>query len=177
VAEKKIININQEKKIYKLLIQMTINNSDIEIEVSNQDVVVLNLQKPKSEVNSLSNLTNYNNALKEVRYLLDETNISLINLPSILKSVMEVVDNIPMSGADKKIYAIKIVREIIDEKTYGEEEAVLLLLIDNGTIANMIDLIIDATRGNLNINAIGNTVGSCTTTCIPYIFKKIKKNK
>ena len=102
---------------------------------------------------------------------------AFITLPSILKSVMEVVDNIPMSGADKKIYAIKIVREIIDEKTYGEEEAVLLLLIDNGTVANMIDLIIDATRGNLNINALGNTVGSCASACIPYIFKKTNKNK
>lgn len=156
---------------------MTISNVDIEVEVPNQDVVVLNLKKPKPEVNSLTNLSNYNEALKEVRYLLDQTNISLIKLPSILKSVMEVVDNIPMSGADKKIYAMKIVREIIDEKTYGEEEAVLLLLIDNGTVANMIDLIIDATRGNLNINALGNTVGSCATACIPYIFKKTNKNK
>ena len=98
---------------------MTVSTVDIEVEVPNQDVVVLNLKKPKPEVNTLTNLNNYNEALKEVRYLLDQTNISLINLPSILKSVMEVVDNIPMSGADKKIYAMKIVREIIDEKTYG----------------------------------------------------------
>ena len=87
---------------------MTVSTVDIEVEVPNQDVVVLNLKKPKPEVNTLTNLNNYNEALKEVRYLLDQTNISLINLPSILKSVMEVVDNIPMSGADKKIYAMKI---------------------------------------------------------------------
>ncbi len=72
---------------------MTVSTVDIEVEVPNQDVVVLNLKKPKPEVNTLTNLNNYNEALKEVRYLLDETNISLINLPSILKSVMEVVDN------------------------------------------------------------------------------------
>lgn len=156
---------------------MTVNNVDIEIEVPNENLVVLNLKKPKTQENTLINLSNYNEALKEVKYLLDKTNINLMNLPSILKSVMEVVDNIPLSGADKKIYAIKIVREIIDEKTYGEEEAVLLLLIDNGTVANMIDLVIDATRGNLNINALGNTVGSCTTACIPYILKKTNKKK
>lgn len=156
---------------------MTVNNVDIEIEVPNENFVVLNLKKPKTQENTLINLSNYNEALKEVKYLLDKTNINLMNLPSILKSVMEVVDNIPLSGADKKIYAIKILREIIDEKTYGEEEAVLLLLIDNGTVANMIDLVIDATRGNLNINALGNTVGSCTTACIPYILKKTNKKK
>ena len=156
---------------------MTLSNVDVEVEVPDENVVILNLKKPTSEVNTLSNLNNYNEALKEVRYLLDKTNINLFNLPAILKSVMEVVDNIPMSGSDKKIYALKIVREIVDEKTYGEEEAVLLLLIDNGSVGNMIDLIIDATRGNLNINALGNTVGTCASACIPYIYQKTNKKK
>lgn len=146
------------------------SNIDITVEVEEQ--IVLNLKKTKPNNVIIADTNKYNKALKEVKYLLDKTNINLFNLPAIIKSIMEVIDNIPMSGPNKKIYALKIIREIVDEKTFGEEEAVLLLLIDNGNVGNMIDLIIDATRGNLNINALSNTVGSCATACIPYIYSK-----
>ena len=44
----------------------------------------------------------------------------------------------------------------------------------------MIDLIVDATNGKLNINALIETSSSCITTCLPYCLSsksKSKKNK
>ena len=133
---------------------MATDKSEIDIIVEVEEQIVLNLKKTKPNNVIIADTNKYNETLKEVKYLLDKTNINLFNLPAIIKSIMEVIDNIPMSGPNKKIYALKIIREIVDEKTFGEEEAVLLLLIDNGNVGNMIDLIIHATRGNLNINAL-----------------------
>ena len=49
-------------------------------------------------------------------------------------------------------------------------------VLDDGTISNMIDLIVDATRGKLNINTIATVGSGCFNRCIPYLFstKKLK---
>jgi len=125
---------------------------------------------------SKENKTNkiYEEILNKVKYLLNDTNLTLTNLHIILKIIMEIIEETPLKGKDQKKYAIAILREIIDEKVYGSEEAMLLLLIDNGTIENLIDLIVDATKGKLNINAIKTTTLGCLNACIPYCLKKNK---
>ena len=64
--------------------KLKINDVDIEIEVPNENLVVLNLKKPKTQENTLINLSNYNEALKEVKYLLDKTNILNFILPPLI---------------------------------------------------------------------------------------------
>ena len=76
--------------------------------------------------------------------------------------------------------SIKLIREIIKDLTDGEDEKVLIKLLDDGTISNMIDLIVDATRGKLNINSIQDVTlvaSSCINTCIPYFWGKKKEKK
>merc|ERR1711918_191971 len=70
----------------------------------------------------------------------------------VIKYVMEIVEETPLKGVEQKQLSIKLIREIIKDLTDGEDEKVLLKLLDDGTISNMIDLIVDATKGKLNIN-------------------------
>ena len=119
----------------------------------------------------------YDTTLEKVKYLLDSTNLNVLNLHIIIKSVMEIVEATPIKGAEQKIFAIKILREVIDEKVTGEEEAMLLLLIDNGTVGNLIDLVVDASKGKLNINAVAETTAGCLGSCLPYILTKSNKKK
>ncbi len=90
---------------------------------------------------------------------------------------MEIVEATPIKGGEQKTFAIKILREVIDEKVTGEEEAMLLLLIDNGTVGNLIDLVADASKGKLNINAVAETTAGCLSSCLPYILTKSNKKK
>jgi hypothetical protein len=53
----------------------------------------------------------------------------------------------------------------------------LLLLIDNGTIGNLIDLVVDASKGKLNINAAAETTAGCLSSCLPYLLTKSNKKK
>ena len=119
----------------------------------------------------------YDSTLEKVKYLLDSTNLTVLNLHIIIKSVMEIVEATPIKGAEQKTFAIKILREIIDEKVTGQEEAMLLLLIDNGTVGNLIDLVVDASKGKLNINAVAETTAGCVSSCLPYLLKKSNKKK
>ena len=89
---------------------------------------------------------------------------------------MEEIEDTPLKGVEQKEMALKLIRALVIDFTEGDDEDVLLKLLDDGTIGNMIDLIVDATHGHLNINAIATVSSGCINSCVPYCFSK-KKNK
>ena len=94
----------------------------------------------------------------------------------IIKYAIEELDNSELKGTEKKEVALKLIREIVKDLTEGEDEKKLLGMLDDGTISNLIDLIIDATKGKINVNAITKVSVTCMSQCIPVIFSK-SKNK
>jgi len=153
-----------------------VNTEDIVVE----DVVVdVKISKPKKEELKLDHPEEFQKALNEVKSILSNTEINLFNLSSILKSTLEVVDYVKISGTEKKQFALAIIKTIIDEKEFGEEEAVLTRLLENGSIGNMIDLIIAASHGDLDINNIVepgcNLIVGCTKAWLPYFKSKKQK--
>lgn len=95
----------------------------------------------------------------------------------VIKYIMELIEETPIKGVAQKEFALKVLRELFRDLTEGEDELVLLKLLDDGSISNLIDLVVDATNGKLNINAAIMTTTSCITTCIPHISRKQNKTK
>tara|TARA_B100000902_G_scaffold378703_1_gene412210 strand:+ start:461 stop:916 length:456 start_codon:yes stop_codon:yes gene_type:complete len=140
------------------------------------------------ELESINTNTNTNKGDSYIKNVFDKTliiikdKVSVINIrPStlylILKYVMEEVEKTPIKGTEQKEMALKLIRALVIDLTENEDEKVLLQLLNDGTISNMIDLIVDATRGNLNINNLTETTSGCLNNCIPYLFGKKNKNK
>ena len=155
--------------------KITLTDSEITT-ISNKITLTINPKNIIKEKKGKSPL--YDSTLEQIKFLLNSTNLNILNLHTIIKTIIEIVEETPIKGSEQKTFAIKILREIIDEKTIGEEEAILLLLIDNGTIGNLIDLIIDASKGKLNINALVKTTSGCLSDCVPYTLrKKLNKKK
>ena len=120
----------------------------------------------------------YDNALILVKEKLLNVNIRASTIHLIIKYVMETVEKTPIKGTEQKDLALRLIRELIVDLTDNEDEKILLKLLDDGTISNMIDLIVDATRGKLNINTLTETTSGCINTCLPYLFGlKKQKNK
>jgi len=95
----------------------------------------------------------------------------------ILKYVMEEVESTPIKGVEQKEFALRLIRQLIVDLTDKEDEATLLKLLDNGTISNIIDLIVDASNGKLNINTTVDVAKGCLTICIPYLFSFRRKKR
>jgi len=96
----------------------------------------------------------------------------------LIKYVMEEVEETDIHGTEQKELALKLIRALVTDLAEGEDEKVLLNLIDTNTISNLIDLIVDATKGKLNINAVSKVSSGCVKVCMPYLCKKNKnKNK
>ena len=92
----------------------------------------------------------------------------------ILKYVMEEIEKTTIKGSEQKEMALELISALVVDLTKNEDEKVLLKLLEDGTISNMIDLIIDATRGRLEINTLTKVTSGCLNNCIPYLFNKKK---
>ena len=118
----------------------------------------------------------FQQCLNELKNLIEHLNIDSTTLHIIIKYTMEIVENTPLKGSEQKNFACRLIKEIFKNITDGEEEKSLVKLVDNGTIGNMIDLIIDASRGRLNVNTVTRASQGCLGVCLPYVFKQISKS-
>ena len=110
----------------------------------------------------------YNSTLSKVKEKISVISIRSTTLHLIIKYVMEEIEETSIKGAEQKEMALKIIRALVIDFTDGNDEKVLLKLIDDNTISNLIDLIVDATKGKLNINSVAKVSSGCINNCIPY---------
>lgn len=123
--------------------------------------------------NSISNI--FKNSLDIIKQKVSVINIRPTTLHIILKYVMEEIETTPIKGSEQKEFALKLIGELIIDLSDKEDEETLLKLLNDGTISNIIDLIVDATNGRLNINTTIVTTTRCINTCIPYFCSTKKK--
>ena len=135
------------------------------IEIQNVNIV-------DTSANTNSDTKNiFDKSLEIIKKKVSVIDIRPSTLHLILKYVMEEIEKTPLKGTEQKEITLKIIRALVIDLTENEDEKVLLQLLDDGTISNMIDLIVDATRGRLNINSLVNVASGCFTNCIPYLCK------
>ena len=160
-----------------------------------QDVVIKNIKGTKSgenlkviEVAKEWVINKENEIIKETSMFTNITEIMKKKLANVslrpntvhlvIKYIMELIEETPIKGVEQKEFALKVMRELFKDLTEGEDEIVLLKLLDDGSISNIIDLVVDATNGKVNVNAAIETSVQCVTTCLPYCMKsKSKRNK
>ncbi len=98
--------------------------------------------------------------------------INFANIMTIVKFSMEVVEASKAKGERQKTLVILLVKQIVkDAPITDEQEKFLLDMINNGVLANTIDLVIDASKGNLNINTVSKCAKSVGTSCFSSCFK------
>ena len=111
--------------------------------------------------------------LKVVKEILKGTPINVTSLHLILKTVMEIVEGTPIKGSEQKTVALKILRQLFIDFTDDDLESTLIGLLDSGAINNLIDLIVDASKGKMNINTVVKTTKVCCKFWIPRL-KRLK---
>ena len=116
----------------------------------------------------------FSNLLAELKKNLNGISLSPLNMHTIIKDTMELIEVTPLKGSQQKNFALRLLRELFKEVTDGSEEAALLSLIDNGVVANIMDLIIDASKGKLNINTVTKTTQGCFSILGTYFTSKAK---
>ena len=105
-------------------------------------------------------------ALDEVKKTMGDVGISPGTLMLVVKYVMEAVEGKPVKGEAQKKLALAILKRLVEDSGMEESEKELCLsMIRSGVIGNTIDLVVDASRGNININQAANVTVGCIGAC------------
>lgn len=102
-----------------------------------------------------------------------EVGISPSTLSIVIKYTMEAVEKTHTKGPAQMDFAVRVIGDLIGELPNSDEKAFLSQTLDNGGIKNTIELIVQATRGEINVNQVVEVAGkSCIQPCIDYIVSK-----
>tara|TARA_B100000900_G_scaffold410457_2_gene428292 strand:- start:169 stop:588 length:420 start_codon:yes stop_codon:yes gene_type:complete len=137
------------------------------MEPAKETIVLTDSRKSDKSKFDIKNL--YETTLEKLKVKVSAIKIRSSTLHLIIKYVMELVEQTPLKGSEQKELALKLIKALIIDLTNGEDERVLLELLNDGTIGNMIDLIVDATKGRLDINTAVQVTTGCLNRCLPYL--------
>ena len=109
-------------------------------------------------------------AIKEVRHELGSIGIKPTTLSIVIKYTMEAVENTPIKGKDQMNYALLIINNLVNELDNCDEKTLLIQMLDNGGIKDTIELVVDASKGNLKINKVAEVAAEgCLGPCFNYV--------
>ena len=131
----------------------------------------------KETLSSVSKETLYKSTVKTLKDKMENIAIRVDTVHLVIKYIMELTEETPFKGAEQKEFALTVMREIFMDLTDGEDEVILLKLLDDGVISNMIDLIVDASKGKLNINSVITTGYTCLSLGMKLFRKKNKQTQ
>ncbi len=107
---------------------------------------------------------------KAMVLLKEKLNVETLNSDLIIKFVvlvMELVEDTDVKGKSQKELVLNLVTEVITESQLTDEEKWLYTsILRSENTNNTIDLIIDASKGNLNLNKVKKTAFSCLLSCL-----------
>ena len=115
----------------------------------------------------------FESCLKQVKLTIGTTEINAKNIMYVVKVAMEVVEASSVKGADQKIMVNRLVSKlVIDAPISDAKEKLLLDILDEGIVDEVIDLVVSASKGELNLNAAKEVATSC---CLGLFKNKCKK--
>lgn len=116
--------------------------------------------------------TELNRILKEKAMVLlkEKFQVETLNSELIIKFVvlvMELVEDTDVKGKSQKELVLNVVTEVINESQLADEEKKLYTsILHSENTNNTIDLIVDASKGTLNLNKVKKTAFSCLLSCL-----------
>jgi hypothetical protein len=114
--------------------------------------------------------------LTKVKDKLGRTSIGAKTLHLVIRYTMEAVEKTPTKGKQQLDFALKVITSIVEELPDSDEKVFLVTSLANGGIENTIELVVDASRGKLEINEVVEVVAtSCIPACLMYCSGKSTK--
>lgn len=109
---------------------------------------------------------------------IDSFELNPHNLIVLLKITIELVEFLELSGKQKKTLVIDLLKKYVNESEINiTEKEICLDMINNGTIAETIDLVIDASNGNININNVIDLGTNCCAILLKVLLERREKKK
>ena len=113
-------------------------------------------KSPLEKSNPEASVPTTEEILASLQELLLTVPLKCINLPQIIKHLMEEIEKTTLKGKKKTELAINILKNTMAKLPEEEDALILLILMDKGIIKNIINSISDASKGKYKINTLSN---------------------
>ena len=98
--------------------------------------------------------TIFENSLKKLKEKTQNIEINAKTIIQVVRFAMEIVEATTLKGQQQKELVEKLVRQVIrDAPINDKKEEALLYMVDEGIIGDITELVVSATKGELNVNA------------------------
>jgi len=114
----------------------------------------------------------YDECLKKLKTLLKESNLEITpgTITTVIKVAMEVVEASKLKGSAQKKLVTKIVRKVVvDAPITDEKEKLILDMVDQGVVENVVELVVSASKGEVDINAAVKVATGC---CASFLKRR-----
>lgn len=118
----------------------------------------------KEEVANMLIAAAFDTSLKKLNSALASKGIEINSktITTVIKISMEIVEATSLKGEEQKKLVEKLVRKVVKDAPIADEKEKLLLdMIDEGVVGDVVDLVVAATRGEIDVNAVEQVAVGC----------------
>lgn len=133
------------------------SNNEIDLDV----VLERGVETSTSTTTTTGNLT-LHEVVTTVVNRLGGREVSPQTLMVIVKYAMEVVELTKLKGSEQRQMVVDVVKQVVvDAPISDEREKLCLDMIESGVLGQTIDLVVDASKGHLDINRVASLAENC----------------
>lgn len=106
----------------------------------------------------------FDDCYKKLQKKIEEQNItiSVKTITFVIRIAMEIVEATKLKGNEQKQLVEGIVRKIVKHSDIEEDKKQLVIaMLDEGIVGDVIELVVAATKGELNINNVTQVASGC----------------
>ena len=129
----------------------------------------------KEEVGNLLIAAAFDASLRKLNTELASRDIVITSktITTVIQISMEIVEATALKGEEQKKLVEKLVTKCVKDAPITEEKRKLLLsMIDEGIVGDVIDLVVSATKGELDVNALEKAAVGC---CLSVLKSRKRK--
>jgi len=134
------------------------------------------MSSKKEEISNLIVAAAFDTSLRKLNNELASRGIVITSktITTVIQISMEIVEATALKGEEQKKLVEKLVKKVVkDSPITDEKEKLLLAMIDEGIVGNVIDLVISATKGELDVNIVEKVATGC---CLAILKSRQNKN-
>jgi len=118
-------------------------------------------------------MVNYDDCYGQLKEKIGDMEITPQTIINVLRFAMEVVEASSAKGEEQKELVEKLVKHVVVDAPISDfKEKLIVDMIDEGILGDMASIIVAASKGELNINAVAATAGVCCKSCFGAVLKK-----
>jgi len=118
----------------------------------------------KEEVGKLLIAAAFDSSLRKLNAELASRDIVITSktITTVIQISMEIVEVTNLKGPEQKKLVEKLVRKVVKDAPIADEKEKLLLdMIDEGVVGDVVDLVVAATKGEIDVNAVEKVAVGC----------------